>query len=229
MTHTLCIVIPVLNEAATIKNNSDYLLELQKHSHLIFVDGKSTDQTIELLESKNFNVLSSDNKGRGAQISHGAINVPSECENILILHIDTKLPANYAQLITNALSNHAWGHFSVQLDSNKWMFKVIQFMMNQRSKITSIATGDQAIFVSKNVFIDYVGEVGEHPLMEDIFISKTLKKHYGRAKIINQPVITSTRYWTKHSIVKTILKMWLFRLLYYFGMSPGKLYQLYYR
>ena len=229
MRNELCVVIPVLNEAKTVLNNLAYLSSLQKSSHLIFIDGKSHDQTVELLKSHRFNVLTSATKGRGGQISHGTVNVPKQCENILFLHIDTKLPANYAQLIQDALVNHAWGHFSVQFDTNKWMFKVIQFMMNKRSKFTGIATGDQAIFVSKELFSPHLNRVSEHPLMEDIFISKTLKKHHGRAHIIERPVITSVRYWAKHGIIKTVIKMWVFRFLYFFGMSPKKLYRLYYQ
>ena len=105
---------------------------------------------------------------------------------------------------------------------------MIQVLMNLRSRVTGIATGDQAIFVTKNELLNHVDKLKEHPLMEDIYLSKVLKAKLGRAYIIKDPVITSIRYWEKNGIFKTILKMWKFRLMYFFNISPKTLYQRYY-
>jgi len=227
--NSLCIVIPVFNEQETIRKQIESLLRLNAQAPIIFVDGNSSDQTVELLKQHELQVITSPQPGRGAQISFGVINVPSDCNYVLFLHIDTQLPTEFEQLINEALNDCVWGHFCVQLNSDKAMLKIIQFTMNLRSKMTSIATGDQAMFVRKDEFLTYSSDVADHPLMEDIFLSATLKKHHGRAKVIKKPVITSARYWSSHGVIKTIIKMWSFRLMYFFGVSPKKLYQLYYR
>ncbi len=227
--NNLCIVIPVFNEQETICKQIDPLLRLNTLAPIIFVDGNSSDQTVELLKQHELQVITSPQLGRGAQISFGAINAPNDCKYILFLHIDTQLPTEFERLINEVLNESVWGHFCVQLNSDKPMLRIIQFMMNLRSKMTSIATGDQAMFVRKDEFLTYSAEVTDHPLMEDIFLSATLKKHHGRAKVIKKPVITSARYWSNHGVIKTIIKMWSFRLMYFLGVSPKKLYQLYYR
>ncbi len=228
MDKNITIVIPVLNEEQLIRDNSSYLKSLNNHSNLLFVDGGSSDNTVSSLQSLSCKTTLSPSKGRGAQISWGAQNTDQHCKIILILHIDTKLPNEFDRMIKNALSDHAWGRFTVKLDSEKMTFKLIQFMMNLRSRISGIATGDQAIFVKKSIFLKYHHQMTQHPLMEDIFLSKTLKKFHGCAKIIERPVVTSTRYWSKNGVLVTIIKMWIFRLLYFLGVSPKRLYKFYY-
>lgn len=227
--NTLCIIIPVYNEQENIEKNINELLILNKKADLYFINCESTDKTEELLRNHHLNIFNCPYKSRGAQICVGTENTPQQCGKILILHIDTKLPDNFSQQINDAFKHHEWGFFKASLDSNKRIFKLIQAMMNIRSQVTSIGTGDQAMFVKKSTLLQYTEKLSEHPLMEDIYLSKMLKKNHGRAHIINQPVITSTRYWTKHGIVKSIIKMWMFRLLYFLGMSPKKLYRLYYQ
>ena len=100
--------------------------------------------------------------------------------------------------------------------------------MIARSTLSNIATGDQTIFVKKDTFMRCIDGVKSHPIMEDIYMSKYFKKHYGRPCIIHDPVATSTRYWEKHGVTKSIIKMWQFRLLYFLGMTPDELYRLYY-
>ena len=222
------VIIPILNEKRVIQENLQYLKLLNSICPILFVDGNSKDGSEQILKKNDFEVIKSRIKGRGAQMSFGAVNANSQCEILLFLHIDTRLPDNFNELIVNALKEHAWGRFEIKLNSNRLIFKVIQFQMNLRSKITSIVTGDQSIYVKKDIFLKYADEMKNHPLMEDIYLSKVLKKHYGHAKIINQPVTTSVRYWLKHGIIQTIIRMWVYRLLYFFGVSPQKLYQIYY-
>jgi len=222
------VIIPILNEERVIQENLQYLKLLNSICPILFVDGNSIDGSEQILKKNNFEVIKSHSKGRGEQLSFGAVNANNQCEILLFLHIDTRLPDNFSELIVNALKEHAWGRFDIKLNSNRLVFKVIQFHMNLRSKITSIVTGDQSIYVKKEIFLKYADEMKNHPLMEDVYLSKVLKKHYGRAKIINQPVTTSVRCWLQRGVIQTIIRMWVYRLLYFIGVSPKKLYQLYY-
>ncbi len=228
-TEKITIVIPILNEELTIRKNLVYLRSLHTDYELLFVDGNSSDSTVQLLQDNQFKVITSSVRGRGAQISLGGSNAGKSTELILFLHIDTRLPQNFESMILRQTDNNYWGRFDVKLDSDKAMFKIIEWMMNKRAQLTGIATGDQAIFVSKNEFIRLAGNIAEYPLMEDIYLSKMLKKRLGRGIIIKSPVTTSVRYWEINGVFSTILKMWKYRLMYFFGVSPAKLYQRYYK
>ncbi len=223
------IVIPVLNEYQIIRNNLGCLNRLSTRVPVIFVDGNSCDNSADLLADNDFNVVTTSVTGRGAQLCAGVRQLPSECRAVIFLHVDTRLPDNFDYMIKSALNQSVWGHFTVKLDSDRLRLRIIQLMMNLRSKISGIATGDQAIFVDRSIVTDYLADLEQHPLMEDIYLSKTLKNNHGPASVINQPVITSPRYWIKNGILKSVLKMWKFRLLYYFGHSPRSLYQQYYK
>ncbi|MFK7793755.1 MAG: TIGR04283 family arsenosugar biosynthesis glycosyltransferase [Gammaproteobacteria bacterium] len=229
MTSAISIIIPVLNEELTIRNNIEYLNALSSKHFVIFVDGNSSDSTVQTLKESHLQVITSPIRGRGAQLSFGGSNTTNTTELILFLHIDTKLPQDFDSMIARQSEFDYWGRFNVKLDSNKVIYKIIQFMMNARSKITGIATGDQAIFVSKSEFMEHIDEMIEHPLMEDIYLSKVLKSRLGRGQIIKQPVTTSVRYWENSGIISTMIKMWTYRAMYFFGVSPKQLYQRYYK
>lgn len=229
MSSHITIIIPIFNEELIIQKNLQYLKLINSICSIVFVDGNSTDASKQILKENGFNVITSPLIGRGAQLSYVASKVGNECEILLFLHIDTKLPEDFNLLITNALKNSVWGRFDVELDCDNPIFKLIQFMVNLRAKVTGIVTGDQTIFVRKSMFIPYSNDVSTHSLMEDIFLSKVLKKNYGRAFIIKSPVITSARYWINHGVTKTILRMWWYRLLFWLGVSPQKLYNMYYK
>ena len=228
--HTnIAIIIPVLNEEPAILKNIEYLQSLEEQCDVIFVDGNSSDNTVQTLKDNHHKVITSPISGRGAQLSFGASNLNELIELILFLHVDTKLPDKFESMIRKQSKLDYWGRFNIRLDSNKVIFKIIQLMMNIRSKVTGIATGDQAIFVTKNEFMNHLDNMIEHPLMEDIYLSKALKSRLGRGIIIKEPVTTSIRYWEKNGIFTTMVKMWKFRILYYFGASPKQLYQRYYK
>ncbi len=229
MNNSLVIIVPVLNEEQTLYKQIEYLNALKKISNVLFVDGGSKDKTISILTKNNHKVISSPKLGRGAQLSYGVHNSPDYCKYVLFLHIDTRLPNNFMTTVVRCLNKSHWGHFRIKLDSNKVIYRVIEFMMNTRSRITSIATGDQTLFFRKNVFLQCSENIEQHPIMEDIYISKYLKMNFGRASIINDQVHTSTRYWDNNGVLKTIFKMWKFRLCYLVGMKPAKIYELYYR
>ncbi|MFK8027747.1 MAG: TIGR04283 family arsenosugar biosynthesis glycosyltransferase [Gammaproteobacteria bacterium] len=228
MKSKISIVIPVLNEEKIVRNNITRLNKLKTKCDVLFVDGQSIDDTVNVLKENQQQVVTSPIKGRGAQLAYGAKCVNEDTELILFLHIDTELPTGFELKIRIKPNIDYWGRFDIKLDSNKKVYKMIQVMMNLRSRITGIATGDQAIFVTKNELLNHVDKLKEHPLMEDIYLSKVLKAKLGRAYIIKDPVITSIRYWEKNGIFKTILKMWKFRLMYFFNISPKTLYKRYY-
>lgn len=149
-------------------------------------------------------------------------------EVLIFLHADTFLPENALDLIQQQLATkREWGRFDIQLSGGHFMFKVIGQLMNWRSRLSGIATGDQALFVTKKAFIS-VGGFPEIDLMEDIALSKALK-NIGPPVCLKARVISSSRKWQQDGIVRTILLMWSLRLQYFFGADPDALAQRYYR
>jgi rSAM/selenodomain-associated transferase 2 len=142
---------------------------------------------------------------------------------LLFLHADTRLPPEAERLVLEGLarSGRDWGRFDVEIAGRHPMLKVIAMMMNLRSRLTGIATGDQAIFVKRDVF-RAVGGFPNIALMEDVALSKALKRR-GRPLCIGECAVTSGRRWETHGVVRTILLMWRLRLAYYFGADPASL------
>ena len=225
MSQTLAIIIPVLNEQDLIQGSIERLQHLSQFE-LIFIDGGSSDDSVHLLKKNQLSVLVTNRSNRGLQLYRGAEVASSE--NLLFLHLDTELPNHFQALICDALKTHIWGRFDVRLNGQHWQFRMIEKLMNLRSRWTGIATGDQAIFVHKNSFLQSCEKIVEHPIMEDIFLSKQLKR-LGMPACITEPVVASSRYWQKHGVVRAVITMWALRLLYFLGVSPEKLYRLYYR
>ena len=222
----LSIIIPVYNEVdhivAALRRLQNY--RLQGHE-VIVVDGGSRDNTFDCAVGLVDKLLMS-KPGRAMQMNIGAEQATGDV--LVFLHADTELPHLANKLIIDVMKNkHQWGRFNVQLSGQHVLFRVIENMMNWRSCLTGIATGDQVIFVQRAVF----GQVGSYPeikLMEDIELSKRLKS-FGKPACIKSRVITSSRKWEKNGIVKTVLLMWRLRLLHFFGVSADKLHAQYYR
>jgi rSAM/selenodomain-associated transferase 2 len=150
----------------------------------------------------------------GAAVARGDI--------FLFLHCDTFLPDNALQMVVgNYQRNNYWGRFDVRLSGNKFVFRLIERLMNLRSRLTSIATGDQAIFIAGNLF-NRIGGFPEIALMEDISVCRLLRK-LSSPVCLKQKVITSSRRWESNGVVATILLMWKLRLYYFLGVSADKL------
>ena len=217
------IIIPTLNEEKTIESCLSALQPLRNNCEIIIVDGGSIDNTRVIARSLADKVVSSD-KGRARQMNNGARYASG---NVLIfLHADTSLPENALQLIQQKLnSSRKWGRFDIQLSGKHFMLKVIAQMMNWRSRLTGIATGDQVIFVTRLAF-EKAGQYPEINLMEDIAICKALKK-ISPPICLKAKVISSGRRWERYGIYKTILLMWNIRLRYFFGADPQILAFLY--
>ncbi len=215
----LSVIIPTLNEASGIVSTLMPLQSWREQGHeIIIADGGSQDKTLSLAQPLSDNIINAP-KGRAQQMNAGAANASGDV--LLFLHADTRLPDNAPELISNALHNTQWGRFDVTLSGHHFMFRIVEFMMNTRSRLTGIATGDQAIFIKRDLFEKEHG-FANIPLMEDIEISKRLKKIF-RPACIKERLVTSSRRWEQYGIAKTILLMWRLRLAYFFGTPPDKL------
>jgi rSAM/selenodomain-associated transferase 2 len=221
----LSIVVPTLNEADQIQLRLAALVPLRRRGHeVIVVDGGSSDGTALLVQVLADAVLTAP-RGRASQMNAGASRAGGDV--LLFLHADTQLPSGAEELILQGLaeSARAWGRFDVLIDGPHLMLKVIAWFMNRRSKLTGIATGDQAMFVRRDVFLQS-GGFPDIPLMEDIAYSRTLKT-ISAPLCLRERVITSGRRWEKHGILRTILKMWRLRLAFFLGADPARLAKAY--
>jgi rSAM/selenodomain-associated transferase 2 len=219
----LTIVLPVLNEAAIIVAALQALAPLRRRgAEIIVADGYSRDGTAQLAKPFADRVITVP-RGRGAPMNAGAALGTGDA--LLFLHADTALPANADRLIDAALARRAWGRFDLRIAGSHPLLAVIARMINLRSRLTGIATGDQAIFVTREAFAA-VGGFPDLPLMEDIAISRRLKR-LCRPYCIGTPAVTSGRRWERNGVVRTILLMWRLRLSYYLGVEPALLARLY--
>jgi rSAM/selenodomain-associated transferase 2 len=219
----LTIVIPVLNEAAIIVAALQALAPLRaRGAEIIVADGYSRDDTARLAEPLADRVITV-RRGRGTAMNAGAALGTGDA--LLFLHADTALPDGANCLIDAALAHRAWGRFDLRIAGRHPLLAVVARMINWRSRATGIATGDQAIFVSRKAF-EAVGGFPDLPLMEDIAIARRLKR-LCRPFCIATPAVTSGRRWEHNGVVRTILLMWRLRLSYYLGVEPALLAALY--
>jgi len=217
---TLSIIMPVLDEAADIEAALRALAPLRaRGAEVIVVDGGSSDATAGLARPFADQVLNSQ-RGRAAQMNTGAAAARGNVQ--LFLHADTRLPDGADRLILDGLgqSHRAWGRFDVRFDDGGAL-RLVALMMNVRSRLTGICTGDQAMFVTRAAF-DSIGGFPPIPLMEDV-TAATLLKRVSRPLCLHARVTTSGRRWRQHGIWRTILLMWRLRLAYYFGSDPDRL------
>jgi rSAM/selenodomain-associated transferase 2 len=219
----LSIIVPVYNEA-------DQLEKLIRRLRLfgdglvkdvIVVDGGSTDGTPEKLAQEFFVIKS--NKGRANQMNAGA-KVASGTW-LLFLHADTELTSGHISTAISEGALYKWGRFDVKLSGKKWAYRIIEWFINTRSRLTSVATGDQCIFVRKSVFDD-VGGFDDMPLMEDVAICKKLRK-VSKPACVEKTVTTSSRRWDEKGTIKTVFLMWKLRFYYWCGVSPDRLAKMY--
>ena len=219
MENKLSIIIPCLNEADHIEKTLAPLQALRQRGHEIIVsDGGSIDDT-QLLASNLCDLVTQSAKGRSRQLNHGASLASGDV--LCFLHADTIAPDNLDTIIFDTLKkDHAfWGRFNVKLSGEHFLFRIIENMMNWRSYLTGVATGDQGIFIYQSTF-NKINGFKDIPLMEDIEISKRLRSFSFPACIKQHPLITSSRRWETHGILNTVILMWQLRLQYFLGVSP---------
>ncbi|MCW8890270.1 MAG: TIGR04283 family arsenosugar biosynthesis glycosyltransferase [Sedimenticola sp.] len=222
MLSKLSIIIPCLNEEAVIR---PLLLSLQsareRGVELVVVDGGSKDSTVQVVGSLVDEVLVT-TPGRACQMNAGALVAKGDV--LWFLHADSGVKDEYPALLLNALvdSSASWGRFDVTLSGSQKLLRVIEFMMNWRSRLTGIVTGDQGVFIKKSLF-QQVGGFPDLPLMEDIQLSTLLRKKHARPLALRERLITSSRRWEQVGIVRTVLLMWRLRLAFFFGVDANQL------
>jgi rSAM/selenodomain-associated transferase 2 len=218
----LSIIIPCLNEADGISGTLAALAPLRaRGAEVIVVDGGSSDSTVERAVPHADRVLSAP-RGRAAQMNAGAARARNEI--LLFLHADILLPESADALIVEGLkrSRRGWGRFDVAISGRSPLLRMVAWLMNARSRLTGIATGDQAIFVRRSHF----GGFPEIALMEDVAFSKTMKRR-GAPACLRERVTTSGRRWESRGVVRTMALMWRLRLLYALGADPARLAERY--
>lgn len=217
---SLAIIIPVLDEAPRIGGLLRGLQEMRRAGvEVIVADGGSQDGTPELAAGLASRVVQAP-RGRALQMNAGA--AASRGDLLLFLHADTELPPGAARAIAAATSAGAqWGRFDVRIDGPHPLLRVVERMMNWRSRITGIATGDQAIFVRRELF-DRVGGYPPLPLMEDIRLCELLNRLAPPA-CLRESVSTSGRRWEKNGVLRTVLLMWWLRAAFFLGADPARL------
>ncbi|MCK0164952.1 TIGR04283 family arsenosugar biosynthesis glycosyltransferase [Marinobacter sp. S6332] len=221
---SLSVIVPVWMESASIVATLEALQPLRAAGHeLIVVDAGSTDGTAKLAQPLADRVVQSE-KGRAVQMNAGASVVKPDAKNnvLLFLHADTRLPSSaLSELSKFVHSDKAWGRFDVRLSGRGVMFRVIAWFMNQRSRLTGICTGDQALFVRIEVF-EALGGFEPLPIMEDIEFTRKLGL-VSRPFCSREPVTTDSRRWEQGGVWRTIFLMWRLRWRYWRGESPEKL------
>lgn len=212
------IIVPLLNEQAVVPSLIEQLDRLAAEQ-IVIVDGGSSDGTGKLLQAAGYQVVQS-SAGRARQMNAGALLATQSM--LLFLHADTQLPKNYKSELAKA---DVWGRFDVKFSSASKAMKMVAFFINLRSRISGVATGDQAIFVDRDAF-NAISGFPDFPIMEDVALCKRLR-HFHRPYSSSEKVTTSARRWEQNGVAATIIKMWYFRLAYFFGVSPSKLKQRY--
>lgn len=220
--HAISVVIPALNEesaiAGAVRSAHDSAV-----CEILVVDGGSMDRTCSLAQEAGARVIESA-RGRACQMNAGATAAAGDI--LLFLHADTVLPRGFAKAVRGAFAGGAsWGRFDVQLESGRRSLRLVSEMINLRSRFRRMATGDQAIFVSRAAF-DAVGGFPEIPLMEDLELSRMLRRGY-RSAALRARVTTSARRWEDNGVWRTVLLMWTLRLAWSVGVDPARLARFY--
>jgi len=217
----IAIIVPTLDEQSGIEATLDALQPLRAAGHRVLVaDGQSADATAALAGPLADRVLVAA-RGRARQMNAGA--AAADAGALLFLHADTRLPAGAAAAIADALASqgHAWGRFDVEIAGRSRWLPIVALLMNIRSRLTGVATGDQAMFMTRAAF-DAVGGFPDWPLMEDIGMSRALKR-LSRPAALRLRVVTAGRRWDRDGALRTIGRMWWLRLRFFLGAKPERL------
>jgi rSAM/selenodomain-associated transferase 2 len=221
----LSIVVPALNEATGIAAQLAALQPLRRRGvEVILADGGSGDATVALA-APHVDAVVTAARGRARQMNAGAAQARGDV--LLFLHADTRLPDAADTLAARVLAKGApaWGRFDVAIAGRHPLLPVVAWCMNLRSRLSGIATGDQALFARRDVFAA-VGGFPDIALMEDIALSRRLKRQ-GRPLCLRERVVTSGRRWESRGVVRVVVLMWRLRLAFFLGRDPARLAQAY--
>ncbi|WP_348238294.1 TIGR04283 family arsenosugar biosynthesis glycosyltransferase [Trichocoleus sp. Lan] len=220
----ISIIIPVLNEAADTIRSTLASVRNVKNVEVIVVDGGSQNETVALVQSWGVKVLFS-TAGRACQMNAGATAATGDI--LLFLHADTSLPLGFEKLVplTLAQSGTVAGAFELKINSPMRSLRLVEKMVNWRSRFFSLPYGDQAIFLKASVFHD-IGGFPDLPIMEDFELIRCLRR-LGRIAIVPTPVLTSARRWHKLGVLRTTVINQIVILGYFLGVSPSQLVKFY--
>lgn len=216
---SLSVIIPTLNEEARVGETISSA-RAPSVAQIVVADGGSSDGTVARARSLQVEVVVGA-RGRAAQMNAGARAAHGDV--LLFLHADTCLPPDFDATILHAVADArvVGGRFDVSLQPSSPLLWLTGELINIRSRLSRIATGDQAIFVRRETF-EHMGGFPEIPLMEDISFTKALKRQ-GSIACLRDRVVTSSRRWRADGVVRTVLLMWSLRFLYFCGVSPQRL------
>ena len=215
----ISIVVPVFNEATVLSTLLRQLREIPGPCEIIVVDGGSTDETLACARELADRSLVSPVAGRAVQMNRGA----AEAQGAILwfVHADSTLlgdPQAYRQVLS---AGATWGFFPLRLAGSMPVFRILERAINWRSRLSSVATGDQGIFVRRKHFLLLKG-FAEQPLMEDVELCKRLRRQ-ARPLVAGLPLQTASRRWEHYGVVRTVVLMWRLRLLYFLGVSAQRL------
>ena len=221
--HGVSVIVPTLDEEGTLAATLEAARQPGVHE-IIVVDGGSTDATRAVAEHLADAVLDAP-RGRATQMNAGVTRASGDI--LLFLHADTLLPANFAEVVSTACAppDVIGGRFDVQLEPTSPLLNLVATLINLRSRLSRIATGDQAIFIRRDVFA-CLGGYAALPLMEDVDLSRRMKRA-GQIACLRARVVTSSRRWQRDGVIRTILRMWMLRLLFFCGVSAETLVRFY--
>jgi rSAM/selenodomain-associated transferase 2 len=222
----ISIIVPIYNEAEALPAFLAHMKVLQAEIdeggdgiELILVDGGSSDASVDRIEDAGLPYLSAE-RGRAVQMNVGAAAASGDV--LLFLHADTIIDGAALRAARRTIASGAvGGYYRVRLSSNRTLLRLVGRLISWRSKLSGVATGDQAIFTARAAF-EQIGGYAPLPLFEDLDLSRRLKR-LGRFIALDVPVITSSRRWESGGTMATILRMWTLRVLYYCGVSPARL------
>ena len=221
---SLSVIVPMLNEERAIGATLDAIRVSAPGAEIIVVDGGSTDRSIEIASTRGAQILTA-RRGRARQMNAGAAAAHGDA--LLFVHADTIVPATFASDISSALAdpNVVGGRFDIVLDESSWTSRLLGKLISLRSRMMCSATGDQGIFVRRNIFVA-MGGFMEIDLCEDVDFARRLKRQ-GRIGCLRSRVITSARRWRQNGLLRTVFKMWLIKSLFLAGVSPTRLRRFY--
>ena len=217
-------IVPVLDEAGVLGATLDAIHRGAPEAEIIVADGGSTDDTVQIAATRGARTLVAP-RGRARQMIAGAAAASGEA--LVFVHADTLVPATFANDIITAFNDPhvVGGRFDVELQDSSLWSRVLGQLISWRSRMMRSATGDQAIFVRRDIFVA-MGGFKEIELCEDVDFARRLKRR-GEIACLRSRVVTSARRWRQNGVVRTVLRMWLIKSLFLAGVSPARLQRYY--